>query len=544
MYKVMIADDEPLVRLAIKSLVDWEEHGFNLEMEASNGRQALKLLEDNPDTDIIITDINMPVMDGLELISKVIDKGLNTEIIVLSAYNDYTLVREAFKLGVNDYVLKTAMEPENLLDILKATAQIIDEKKKNIAQSNQTEYVIHEKHYQKELILKSLLGNVDIKNVKADALNAGIRVFERYSSLCYIWIDDYNTIEKRYQSSTLRDFTQSVLNAILQVMSETKAGEVICISPQEYVLFLTFKEYSLNKIRGKHMDILGRVKYAIQNYVNVSVTIGVSDIRIGADSFATLFEQAERNAKLRFIFGKGRIIFPEDVEKINSYETESLIGKETEFVKALNSSDIDKALSELEKLFDVIKRNECCKIEKIYSNYMELIFIMATFLCEKNTGIEEIFGKEIDFYEKILSFETGEEINNWIRNIITWVVSSLQESKNTKISKVILNARNFIKENYANDNLSLRQISEYVQLSESYFSTIFTKEIGTSFIDYLTSIRIEKAKELLEYSNLKIYEICEKVGYTNKEHFSRIFKKHVGVSPKDYKFSNYRMKNQ
>ena len=110
MYKVMIADDEPLVRLAIKSLVDWEEHGFNLEIEASNGRQALKLLEDNPDMDIIITDINMPVMDGLELISKVIEKRFDTEIIVLSAYNDYAWIREAFKLGVNDYILKTAME--------------------------------------------------------------------------------------------------------------------------------------------------------------------------------------------------------------------------------------------------------------------------------------------------------------------------------------------------------------------------------------------------------------------------------------------------
>ena len=106
MYKVMIADDEPLVRLAIKSLVDWEEHGFNLEIEASNGRQALKLLEDNPDMDIIITDINMPVMDGLELISKVIEKRFDTEIIVLSAYNDYAWIREAFKLGVNDYILK------------------------------------------------------------------------------------------------------------------------------------------------------------------------------------------------------------------------------------------------------------------------------------------------------------------------------------------------------------------------------------------------------------------------------------------------------
>jgi two-component system response regulator YesN len=543
MYKVMIADDEPLVRLAIKSLVDWEEHGFNLEIEASNGRQALKLLEDNPDMDIIITDINMPVMDGLELISKVIEKRFDTEIIVLSAYNDYAWIREAFKLGVNDYILKTAMEPQNLLDILQTTAKKID-KKKNMAQRDKSDYIDREKHYQKELILKSLLYNVDIKNVKEDALSAGIKIFGRYSSVCYIWIDDYQTIEKRYQSSTLRDFTQSVLNAILQVISETNAGEIICVSPQEYVLFLAFKDYSLNRIRGKLVGILGRIKHAIQNYVNVSVTIGVSDIKIGTDSFATLFEQAERNAKLRFIFGKGRIIFPEDVKKINSYETESLIGKESEFINALNSTDIDKALYELEKLFDIIKRNECSKIEKIYSNYMELIFITATFLCEKGSGMEEIFGKEIDFYEKILSFETREEINSWIRNIITWIVNSMQENKNTKISKVILNARNFIKENYANDNLSLRQVSEYVQLSESYFSTIFTKEIGTTFTDYLTNIRIEKAKDLLESTNLKIYEISEKVGYTNKEHFSRIFKRHVGVSPKDYKFSNYRIKNQ
>ena len=428
MYKVMIADDEPLVRLAIKSLVDWEEHGFNLEIEASNGRQALKLLEDNPDMDIIITDINMPVMDGLELISKVIEKRFDTEIIVLSAYNDYAWIREAFKLGVNDYILKLRWSRKTYWIYYKQLQRKLIKRKHG--SKRQKRLYRPRKHYQKELILKSLLDNVDNKNVKEDALSAGIKIFGRYSSVCYIWIDDYQTIEKRYQSSTLRDFTQSVLNAILQVISETNAGEIICVSPQEYVLFLAFKDYSLNRIRGKLVGILGRIKHAIQNYVNVSVTIGVSDIKIGTDSFATLFEQAERNAKLRFIFGKGRIIFPEDVKKINSYETESLIGKESEFINALNSTDIDKALYELEKLFDIIKRNECSKIEKIYSNYMELIFITATFLCEKGSGMEEIFGKEIDFYEKILSFETREEINSWIRNIITWIVNSMQENKN------------------------------------------------------------------------------------------------------------------
>lgn len=534
MYKVMVVDDEPLVRLAVKSLVNWETHGFILELEASNGKQAMKMLEENPDTDIIITDINMPVMDGLELIEKVIAKGWKTEIIVLSAYNDYAWVRTAFKLGVNDYILKTEMEPEGILHILKGMAEKIENKK---CSSNAAHigYTNRDIRYQREIILKSLLEQEDIQFIQEEIWDMGLRINGKNMAVCYLWIDDYQTVQERYNSNTLKPFTQSVCNSINQVLTDTNVGEVLCLSPQEYIMFLCFDDLSLKQNRDKISDVLGRVKHSLINYVNISASIGVSDVRYGLSNIKQLFLQAKENARLRFIFGKNKIIFPEDADRITKGETESLIGKEAGFLNALRAADIEKVQFELEKLLDVISHCPCNKIEKIYSNYMELIFITISFLNEIGKDVEEVFGKEIDFYEKIVKFETQEEINRWIRNIITWVVNFLQENKSMKVSRTIACAREFIRSNYSNDNLTLKLVSDYVQLSESHFSSTFTKEMGQTFIDYLTKVRIEKAKELIATTNLKIYEICEKVGYTNTEHFSRIFKRIVGSSPKDYK---------
>lgn len=535
MYKVMVVDDEPLVRLAVKSLVNWEAHGFAMDLEASNGKQALKMLEENPDTDIIITDINMPVMDGLELIENIAAKGWKPEIVVLSAYNDYSWVRTAFRLGVNDYILKTEMEPEGILHVAKGMAEKIENRKSRAEGAAQVSRKTYDVRYQRDLLLKALLEQEDMSYVHDEILKLGLRISGKNKAVCYLWVDDYQTVLDRYNNNTLKSFTQSVCNSINQVLADTNAGEVLCLTPQEYVIFLCSDDPSLKTGRDRITDILGRVRHSLANYVNISASIGVSDVRCGLDNIKQLFLQARENARLRFIFGKNRTIFPEEADRVAGGGNESLIGREAAFLNALREADVGKVNAELDKLLDIIGCNTGGKIEKIYSSYMELIFITVNFLNETGRDVEEVFGKEIDFYDKITKFETREEINIWIKNTIAWTAGFLRENKSIKVSRAVASAREFIRSNYSNDNLTLKMVSDYVHLSESHLSSTFTRETGQSFIDYLTRVRIEKAKELIATTNLKIYEICEKVGYTNVEHFSRIFKKIAGISPKDYK---------
>jgi two-component system response regulator YesN len=543
MYKIMLVDDEPIVRLAIKSLISWEEKGFQIKFEASNGKQALKLFQSDSDIDIIITDINMPVMDGLELISEIIKTGFEPEIIVLSSYDDYDWVRKAFKQGVNDYILKTEMEPEGILKLVSGMAQKIDNKKSRIDRKNDINPDV--KGFEKESILKRVLENSTVSDLQKVSKENNLKLCKNNISICYLWVDDYQTVKDRYISNSLKAFTQSVVNSIDQVLSDTCSGEVMCQSPEEYLIFLAFDELSGKKLRDKMMDVIDRIKYSLQTYVNISVSIGVSEIRSNKEKINTLLEQARQNVKLRFILGKGKVILPETANTIlweNRYNSskgqelrkESIIGTETAYLNALDAADEAGAMEELERLIKIIRQNGYNKIEKIYSSYMELIFVTINYLNKIGKETEEIFGTEIDFYEKILRFETQDEINIWIKNMISWIINYLKESRTTKQNRVITNARHFIQMNYANSDLSLKMVSELVELSESHFSITFTKEMGETFTEYLTKIRLERAKELIATTNLKLYEICAQVGYTNAEHFSRVFKKIVGCSPKDY----------
>jgi YesN/AraC family two-component response regulator len=531
MIKVMVIDDEPIVRLAIKSLVNWEDNGFILKYEAANGRQALKLLEEDPDMDIIVTDINMPVMNGLEFIAAVKESGLTPTIVVLSAYNDYNLVRQAFKLGVSDYVLKTEMEPESILGLLKDIAERIRERKAAAGTSPEAADL----GYMKERLLADLIGGTAPEDSEARLSELGMRIHRNNLVVCFLWVNDYQMVSERYDNNTLNSFINSVRNAVNQVLAQIGNGEILSVSPQEYAVVLSFKGVSASSTRNRMNEILGQIRHSLANYVSIGVSIGVSGIRDGLGNIGELYRQAEANARYRFVLGKGRIIGPEDVSEIAGSAGDGIIGREAGLIGALREADEVKAGRELESLFDIIRKSMLGRsIDRVYSSYMELLFIMIKFLNEIGEDTQNVFGKEIDFYEKVKKFETVDEINVWIRNITLWMVNYLKEKKDIHANRAILQAKEFIKNNY-NSKLNLKMVSDYVGLSESHFSSMFAKSTGMTFINYLNSFRIEKAKQLMTTTNLKIYEIASSVGYANVEHFSRVFKRVAGQSPNHFK---------
>lgn len=534
MNNVLIVDDEPIVRLALKSLVPWEKHGFSVELEASNGKQALKLIEENSNIDLIITDINMPVMDGLQLLSELNRQGVTAPVLVLSAYNDYNLVRQAFKLGAKDYIIKTEINQENILQILTKTVikeNLKETIEKNITKDRNNDYI----KYLKNEYLRNLIDPNSAFSMDYSMDELGIKLAGNNFVVAFFWIDDYNEVSKRYCNNTLDSFIKSIANSINQVLSDINIGEVINISPQEYAVILSFQSISYADIQVKTRYILGRIRHSLSSYISVSVTVGISDINEGLISIRDLYKQAERNARLRFILGKGKDIYPEDINFQIKSNANSFIGIDEKLSAALKEINMEMAIKELDRFFSIIQKANWTKIEKIRSEYMGIITIIVKALNEMGENIFDVFEEEIDFYEEITKFETFEEINLWIRNIAESTVKYLIKNKKIKTNKTISRALEFIKQNFHNSELNLKLVSNYVELSECHFSTLFNKEVGETFTAYLTHIRIEKAKDLIIRTNLKMYEICDKVGYTNMEYFSRVFKKATGVSPNAFK---------
>jgi two-component system, response regulator YesN len=530
MYNVLVVDDEPIVRLAIKSLINWESYNYCFDLEASNGKQALAILNENTSIDIVITDINMPQMDGLELISCINRLDNPPKVLVLSAYNEYSLVRQAFKLGVSDYILKTEMNPDNILKLLSSLVSTDN----GMAIRKQDEI---QKGQLKESSINEILvidNNKSRSDIESKIKEHRIRIFERNIIVCLIWVDDYQTIDKRYENSDLKAFTKSVLNAIYQILNDAEMGEAVSLSSEEYVLLLSMNSLSGINIRYIITDMLAKIVHSLKNYLNISVSIGVSNVGNSFFSIPMLLAEAKTNAKMRFLLGKGRIIYPEQAENISVDGHSSMIKSSSDFMLALKKGNTERIESSLEELLLSIKKFKPHKIDKVYTYYFEILYIIIKYLDEIGEASSEVFGEEIDFYQKITRFETIEEINNWIRNIVKWILSYLCDKKEVKIVRAVLRAKEFIDINFPS-NITLKMVSDYVNLSESHLSTLFTKNIGCTFMDYLTNMRVDAAKQMISESDLKVYEICTKVGYVNVEHFSRVFKKITGMSPLSYK---------
>lgn len=533
MNKILIVDDEPFIRASIKSLCNWQDYGFSIDYEASNGRQAIDLIQENPEIIIVITDINMPVMDGLQLISEIRKLNKNIETFVLSAYNDYKLVREAFKFGARDYILKTELDKDIILKLLKESSVRIEGIKTSSAVFDNNHENEQNFNYLKELLIKDLLDGSNMDTLEKRISQFRLRIGQRNSVVYFICIDDYELIKQKYNSQSLSTFSISVVSTIYMALSTINNGEAICISPQDFVVCLSFEMVSTLNIYYELNKAALTIKQFLSDYLSLSVTIGVSNIMDGYKNFPKLLAESEFNARLRFICGKGKIIFPKSAELMSStgdYETEET---GTKFIDLLKEADRDSVFNKLDVLFNYVRRKDIANIDGIYAEYLQILFEIMFYIHDAGKSTEEVFGEDINFFEKIKKYETMEEIEIWIKNITDWVIDYFHSEKNVRIRREVEKGMEFIKANYFED-LTLKIVSDSVGLSESHFSRIFIKHTGHSFTEFLTFIRIEKAKELMSSTDMKIYEIAAKVGYSSTEHFSRMFKKVTGSSPNNY----------
>ncbi|GMQ59288.1 hypothetical protein AN1V17_36850 [Vallitalea sediminicola] len=522
MYKILLVEDEPIFRFALKTLIEWEKYNIDMSLEAANGKKALDIIKDNMDIDVIITDINMPVMDGLKLLEELKKMSINPAVIVLSAYDDFHLVRQAFQYGVTDYILKREMEPEQVLELVLT---VINKHKKVKKNQNQIKK-------DKNKFIKGLLFDRENYDIDQDISEYSIRLVNNNLAVLCILIDDFQQIENRYKNS-IKDFERSVVRAIDQVLNKLEFGEVLPMSSKEYIIILSSKSYSLSKINNEINEILEGVRHVLFNGVNIKTSIGISDIKSGYDYIPFSYTQAKKNVQLRFILGKGKNIFPKDAIYVEESNRHSIIGEEKELLKALDNLNKQVAFQELDRIFEIISTFKIKKINDILIPYMELFFLISQYINDIDTDYS-LPNEKVDFYEHIKIYETVDEVNAWIKSLVEDIFNYLQEDRYLGISSSSKKAKQFIEKHYM-ERITFKNVCEHVHLSEAYFSKIFAKDLNLTFTEYLTKKRIEKAKLLLSDTDMKIYEICYSVGYANVEHFSRTFKKIVGMSPKQYK---------
>ncbi|MEG1390882.1 MAG: response regulator [Angelakisella sp.] len=509
MYSLLIVDDETIVRTTLATMVNWEALGFTIVGSVPTGRAALNLIETQP-VDVVLTDIKMPVMDGLMLMEHLRKLPTPPVYYVLSSYSDFDLVRKAFKLGAVDYIVKGDISAVQL-------EQLAEDIKKNLSDRGAGGLPKAKETSPAGQLLDIALGNTDIHSP----------LLQHSYYLACLEIDDFRKESLRFGKDLDVNLTQPLLQFAGQIPRVAARCVLTPVSPSRYLLLYSEEG---NTSYQSATSICVQLQKVWKNYMNLSVTVGVSSLGNIPEDFPQRLREAGNNLTLKYIFGRSGVFGPGVAELFSVAEAQREAARSEALVTALKSAS-PAAVPEQLQLFFV----ELCSgtVAAARTRALQVIYHTALMLADAGEGLWDVFNteSETDFYQKITRLETMEDIQHWITNFAHWVTDYFHTTKTASNMDIMEKAKRFIAGNYADPGLNLAAVASFVGLNEKYFCTRFNKEVGVSFSAYLTDLRISMAKRMILKTDRKMYEVSEAVGFGSVEHFTRVFKKLTGTSP-------------
>lgn len=531
MLKVFLVEDEFVVREGIKKNVDWKSHGYEFCGEASDGELAFPMIQ-KLKPDIVITDIKMPFMDGLEL-SRLIKKELPwTEIIILSGYEEFEYAKEGIKIGIAEYLLKP-ISGEDLLKEVDALSVKIEEKRK--------EREIKEK-YAREMEENFLKARKDFFQYLVSGAKTAAELLETADRLgidiSSIW---YNIMLFKVQSTnhSYDEYSGSLIK-IEEKLKELDDNKHILVFDRNLegkaFLFKADTEEELEKIQREYIS---RMKEILAGYDHIRYFGGIGVPVNRMRELRASFERASHAFAHRYLVKDSLILSCEEIEQGMGLEKEEFNisnvnpkqiekGKIEEFLKV---GDKDEVVYFVDEFFKDLG-NSALK-SKIFRQYitMNTYFCVVDFVEELNFSRDEI--ESLDVNSVIL--QSQEKTMEYVIRILTQALELREKTASNRYGDIVNEVMRYIEENYADEELSLNLLASHVNFSPNHLSMVFSQQTGQTFIKYLTDFRMNKAKELLRCSGKRSSEIGLEVGYKDPHYFSHMFKKTQGMTPTQYR---------
>ena len=534
--KVFLVEDEMVIRRGIKNSIDWEKEGYIFCGEASDGELAYPMIiKEKPD--ILITDIRMPFMDGLEL-CKLVKKELpNIKILILSGYDEFDYAKEAIRLGVTEYLLKP-ISSGKLLEALNGVSESIRREKedKDLVRKYMEEMRENTEHEKQKFFEQMIAGNLSM----ADALETGKKYEMNLSAGMYnLLLFRFTLGEENRKSGELlgeAEYAIEKLTERLEYVFEFQRG----VEGWAFLLMADNEEQMSERVKELSKDL----EEIMKNYSIIAYFGGIGQPVARLRELEESFREAERALAARFTMELNRIISVEDIRMAQNVDT-------LDDIEITSFGEIEKTRTMLEKFLNNGAEDEIDEFVDVYINelpeenlksvlmrqyiIMDAYIVMMSF-CEKIEGIEgEMQAQSEELKNSMKTSQTLEEIKNYIRMLLKKIIGVRDTISGRRYSDIIEIAKDQIRKTYMSDEISLNTIAAEVGMSPSYFSSIFSKVMGKTFVEYLTEIRMDRAKELLMCSSMKTSEIGYEVGYKDPHYFSYIFKKTQNCTPKEFR---------
>ena len=531
LYRIMLVDDEEEVRKAMIRNMNWERLGFTVAGDAENGEDALEKLE-QLEPDVVMTDIRMPYMDGLTLIARIRERYPFIKILIFSGYDDFEYAKQAIKFNVTEYILKP-VNGEELAEILKRVRLNLDEEikqRRNI--SSLQESYMGSLPILKELFLNDLVQRTtDVSGVVSKLREYGIDILDARKWLAaVIHIEHTEQAENRVLSQhqelipiSVRSLVEDHLKFYCRfaVFNSTEGITLIAAVDQD------------NTETGL-VNLLNDICKESRRLLEVMITIGVGCSCNTLQEIGRSYQTAVDALGYRAIVGGGRTLCINDVEPISRGKLQLDAKGEAELTAAVKFGPREQIENILREL---TARMEDAKVHVgQYQVYMlTIVSCLVRLMQQYDLNMEEMFDSEERYIDIMRGICRRETFADELIPVACRMNEVLNRERDNTTKKVILEAKAYIQENYADPELSVDMLCRHLHMSPAYFSTVFKKETGQTYINYLTEVRLRKAEELLKNTDDKTYKIAQKVGYQEQNYFSYVFKKRFGISPTKYR---------
>lgn len=533
MYKILLVDDEILVRDAIRENIDWGKLDCELIGDCENGKQAVEFVKTH-EVDIVLTDILMPYMDGMELSHFLHDNYPDVLIVIFSGFGEFEYAKKAIQYNVSEYMLKpvTAMELTKVIENMK---EKLDSRKKEQRKMESLTQVSQDYHKNANVIrskaLDCLVKCTREVQVSLDELERMGITFQAASYRVAVF--DIDTYSEMYQMDMDKQQESALMAFVLfnvgdEIVVQEKAGVVYQEGNNRVCIIFAgnrTKEFSESIHRICH-----EIQKKVKEVIGLETSIGIGSWVRSPYELIYSYRLAAKAIDYRYLLG-GNLLF--DMEEKKTDNSIFLINDLETLTEAIKSGD--RRLME-ETLGQIETEIKSALVEKSYACiYLQQVIRAIGNTCQSlSEEPEKIIAQREALLKAVTEQRMFSQAAALVEKYAQEVFDELQELNSSSGQRQGMLAMDYIQKNYMDPCLSLNSICSYLNISTSYFSTIFKEMTGETFIEVLTRVRMEKAKELLENTTMKNYEIAEKVGFSDPHYFGISFKKITGKTPTEY----------
>lgn len=532
MYQLLFVEDDKQKREHIIECVDFNACGFHLVGQAGDGHTALDIAKESR-PDLVITDIKMPYMDGLQLCHELSRLVLpSPKMVIMSGYSEFEYAKTALSLNIVEYLLKP-VALDDFIGLLEKIRAMLDEEK-----ASKENLLFLKDHYQKSLpllkekfiqsLLTGHLSNYEIDNkIKQYDLNLTGDAY-------VVSLLQVNTLNADEQYALLKKDNDLISYAAFNVASEISAKHwfVSCYLLNEIIVCIfVFNQQTPYNMIHQCNQVNEEIIHSVDKFLNTSLTCGIGSIENAPYDLHVSYENALTALKYRIIYGSKKTIYIGDVERKTN---EQIIYNDKDEYQLIHILKMGSG-SDLEHFYNILfkKLNQCT-----FDN-VQLTIVMLLSSLMKTAYSFDIQTRDLSdnthLLHQLLALTDIALIKKWFLNLSAKIMHSIQKERQDTLDALIEKSKAYVHAHFHDHHLTISKICKHLFVSQSYFCSVFKKQMNDTFTNYLTRVRMEKSQQLLITSSEKVYTIAQKVGYADSNYFSFCFKKYTGMSPTEYR---------